>query len=111
MKKYLHEINFGPKNVIFSIIAEYGPNGVGIGGQTVVAETKIICFSNIGRGRNHRWTLWIGHNSVSLPSLQTTSYMKPSILQVIPTLPSLERQGGETIDILGNNFGVRSNNW
>ena len=81
----LHGVNFGPKNVSFRIVVEYGPNGVGICAQNctvVAAHTEIRCFSSVGKGINHQWTLWIGHKSVSEPSIATTSYMRPTITKV-----------------------------
>ena len=110
----LHGSNFGPKSVSFRIVVEYGPNGVGICAQdctVVAAHTEIRCLSNVGRGTNHRWTLWIAHNSVSEPSVETTSYMKPSITKVVTSIGSLDTRGGEDIIIVGNNFGIPSTSW
>ena len=71
-----------------------------------MAHTEIRCFSSVGRGANHQWTLWIAHNSVSEPSIATTSYMKPSITKVVTLMGSLDTRGGEDIIIVGNNFGI-----
>ena len=110
----LHGVNFGPKNVSFRIVVEYGPNGIGICAKNctiVVAHTEIRCFSSVGRGINHQWTLWIGHKSVSEPSIVTTSYMKPTITKVATIMGSLDTRGGENITIVGNNFGTPSTSW
>ena len=110
----LYGVNFGPKNVSFRIVVEYGPNGVGICAQNctvVAAHTEIKCFSSVGKGINHQWTLWIGHKSVSEPSIATTSYMRPTITKVAIIMGSLDTKGGENIIIVGNNFGTPSTSW
>ena len=107
-------INLGPANITFQILAEYGPDGVGICAKectVLVAHTEIMCTTNEGRGKDHRWTIWVGYGRISLPSVSTTSYGRPVIEQINLFSPSLDTRGGENIEIIGKNFGTSASAW
>ena len=60
-----------------------------------------MCTTNEGRGKDHRWTIWVGYGRII--SVSTTSYGRPVIEQINLFSPSLDTKGVK-VEIIGKNL-------
>jgi hypothetical protein len=110
--------NFGPlsSSNIWSILglgvtASYGPPSnsafyTANACSVSIANTRMICVSVEGVGKNHVWVVTVG-TQVSAVSTATSSYDPPQITGLIGTSPT---SGGSLITINGSSFGPVSGN-
>jgi hypothetical protein len=107
-KIIIHGTNFGPKTEFITEVT-YGPLGRvyrATNCTIIVKSTQILCLTAPGIGLDHKWIISIrGQVNEFHPTLEpTTSYMRPSIIQVNPRVGPTS--GLIEIELVGYHFGA-----